>query len=143
MKKIEFQDYPSTETPLNAENLNGMQDNIEKAINELITEEYKEGTNLIISSSNITPVNAYYKRYGKIVTFKFSFHVTSNITNNTLFATLNIPPSKTGFYSVIRSAASGQIGAVNITGADNLELKASGTISTDEWYTIAATYVGV
>ena len=34
MKKIEFQDYPSTETPLNAENLNQMQDNMEEAINE-------------------------------------------------------------------------------------------------------------
>ena len=33
MKKIEFQDYPSTETPLNAENLNQMQENIEDAIN--------------------------------------------------------------------------------------------------------------
>ena len=32
MKKIKFQDYPSTETPLNAENLNSMQDNIENAI---------------------------------------------------------------------------------------------------------------
>ena len=34
MKKIEFQNYPSTETPLNAENLNQMQDNIETSINE-------------------------------------------------------------------------------------------------------------
>lgn len=32
MKKIEFQDYPSTETPLSAENLNQMQTNIEYAI---------------------------------------------------------------------------------------------------------------
>lgn len=31
MEKIKFQDYPSTETPLNAENLNTMQDNIENA----------------------------------------------------------------------------------------------------------------
>jgi hypothetical protein len=30
MKKIEFQDYPSTETPLNAGNMNGMQTNIEE-----------------------------------------------------------------------------------------------------------------
>ena len=139
MKKINFinNDAPY----LSAENLNQMQDNIETDINELITEEYKEGASLIISSSNITLVNAYYKRYGKVVTFKMSFHVTSDITNSTTFATLNIPPSKTGFYSVIRSAANGKIGAVNITGANNLELKASGTLSTDEWYTVAATYV--
>ena len=35
MNKIEFQDYPSTETPLNAENLNQMQDNIENEIGNL------------------------------------------------------------------------------------------------------------
>jgi len=34
MNKIEFQDYPSTETPLNAENLNKMQTNIENEIKD-------------------------------------------------------------------------------------------------------------
>lgn len=37
MNKIEFQDYPSTETPLNAENLNQMQTNIEEEINKAKT----------------------------------------------------------------------------------------------------------
>ena len=34
MNKITFKDLPSTETPINAENLNLMQDNIESAVNE-------------------------------------------------------------------------------------------------------------
>jgi len=34
MDKITFKDLPSTETPINAENLNLMQDNIESAVNE-------------------------------------------------------------------------------------------------------------
>ena len=34
MNKITFEDLPSTNTPINAENLNLMQDNIESAINE-------------------------------------------------------------------------------------------------------------
>ena len=32
MNLIEFKDYPSTETPLNAENLNQMQDNMETSL---------------------------------------------------------------------------------------------------------------
>ena len=139
MKKINF---VNNDAPyLSAENLNQMQDNIETAINELITEEYKDGTSLIISSSNITPVQVYYKRYGKVVTFKFSFHATSNISNGTMFVKLNIPASPTGFYSVIRSASSGQMRAVNLTGQDKLDITASGTITKDDWYTIVATYV--
>ena len=36
MEKINFKDLPSTETPINAENLNQMQDNIEDAIGEIV-----------------------------------------------------------------------------------------------------------
>lgn len=35
MEKIIFEDLPSTKTPLNAENLNKIQDSIEKEINEI------------------------------------------------------------------------------------------------------------
>lgn len=35
MKKIIFEDLPSTKTPLNAENLNQIQENVENAINEV------------------------------------------------------------------------------------------------------------
>lgn len=34
MEKIIFEDYPSTNTPLNAENLNQIQENVEEAIEE-------------------------------------------------------------------------------------------------------------
>lgn len=37
MKKITFKDLPSTETPINATNLNAMQDNTETEINKIIT----------------------------------------------------------------------------------------------------------
>ena len=38
MEKIIFEDLPSTKTPLNAENLNKIQDNIENAINKINNE---------------------------------------------------------------------------------------------------------
>ena len=37
MEKIFFEDLPSTKTPLNAENLNKIQENVETAINETDT----------------------------------------------------------------------------------------------------------
>lgn len=41
MQKLIFEDYPSTNTPIDADNLNLMQDNVEEAINEIV----EEGTN--------------------------------------------------------------------------------------------------
>lgn len=35
MQKINFEDYPSTNTPIDADNLNDLQDNVEEAIEEL------------------------------------------------------------------------------------------------------------
>jgi hypothetical protein len=45
MNKINFEDLPSTETPLNAENLNQLQTNIEDAL------FYKDGDTYVLSSS--------------------------------------------------------------------------------------------
>lgn len=71
MNKIEFQDYPSTKTPLNAENLNQLQDNIEEAIDVksvYSTEETKIGTWV-----------AGQTLYRKVVIFSNS--INSNLTN--------------------------------------------------------------
>lgn len=38
MQKIDFENYPSTATPINATNLNAIQDNTETAINSVISE---------------------------------------------------------------------------------------------------------
>lgn len=53
MKKINFQDLPSTETPINSSNLNQMQNNIEKAMVE----------NIPPSSENIDNINKTEFRY--------------------------------------------------------------------------------
>lgn len=50
MKKIEFENLPNTKTPLSAENLNIMQDNIEEEINGILNNQFvgatKEATNV-------------------------------------------------------------------------------------------------
>lgn len=55
MEKIIFENYPSTETPLNANNLNQLQDNVEEALSDLnedIEESITEATekNIITAS---------------------------------------------------------------------------------------------
>lgn len=54
MEKIIFEDLPSTNTPLNAENLNKIQDNIEDAIQELINKEIVLYENATGSNGTIT-----------------------------------------------------------------------------------------
>ena len=45
MNKIEFKDLPSTDTPIYSANLNLLQDNVEDAINELVSSlEFKDYT---------------------------------------------------------------------------------------------------
>lgn len=46
MELIEFKDLPNTDTPINAENLNKMQENIESAINEIPMKVLTIGTNI-------------------------------------------------------------------------------------------------
>lgn len=56
MTKITFEDLPSTNTPLNASNLNTMQDNVEDAINSVDTElNSKQDT--LVSGTNIKTIN--------------------------------------------------------------------------------------
>ena len=45
MQKINFENKPSTVSPINATNLNALQDNVENAINELVSSlEFKDYT---------------------------------------------------------------------------------------------------
>lgn len=99
MEKIIFQDYPSTETPLNAENLNQVQTNIENAINGIVESgsnengewiKWADGT--MICGKKITGTVACNKAWGSLFetgaislgswsqTFK-KFH-TISITNH-------------------------------------------------------------
>ena len=57
MNKITFKDYPDTTTPLNANNLNQMQTNIESAIEDNITSIENIESNVAEVESDITTIN--------------------------------------------------------------------------------------
>lgn len=54
MQKITFEDLPSTNTPLNANNLNTLQDNVEDAINNILLNIYPVGS-IYMSINNTNP----------------------------------------------------------------------------------------
>lgn len=73
MQKIDFQNYPNTTTPVDADNLNDLQDNVEEAINEIVE-----------SNSNI---NGNYIKYvdGTMICYKT---VIANVTMDTAWGSL-------------------------------------------------------
>lgn len=58
MDKITFKDYPDTTTPLNANNLNQMQTNVENAISENTTSISNIENNVAAIESDITTINS-------------------------------------------------------------------------------------
>lgn len=54
MQKITFENLPSTNTPLNASNLNTLQDNVEDAINNILLNIYPVGS-IYMSINNTNP----------------------------------------------------------------------------------------
>jgi len=84
MQKIEFKNLPSKETPISAENLNIMQDNIEDAI---ITTEATTTANGLMSSSDKTKLNGISTGANKYVLPTASstlggVKTTSTVTSN-------------------------------------------------------------
>lgn len=65
MEKIIFEDYPSTKTPISANNLNKIQDNAENAINGVILYENADGSKEAITLSdnlsNYKFIEIFYK----------------------------------------------------------------------------------
>lgn len=53
MEKINFQDYPSTDTPINSTNLNGLQDNVEADIGDLTNLATTSRSNLVSAINNL------------------------------------------------------------------------------------------
>lgn len=69
MNKINWENLPSTATPINAENLNAMQDNIEEAIEELIISEDK--------TISVSAVANQYKYAEKSITVPAGYKLLS------------------------------------------------------------------
>lgn len=58
MNKIEFKDFPNLSTPINAEKLNQMQTNIEKAVEENKTSIGSIENNITTMTSDISTINS-------------------------------------------------------------------------------------
>lgn len=77
MRKISWEDYPSTATPINADNLNAMQDNIETEI------EGKTQKDIITIYLDNTITNPIVETYTKIpLTLKTSVGNKLTVSNN-------------------------------------------------------------
>lgn len=73
MKKITFEDLPSTNTPINSTNLNKLQDNVENAINGTTLYENLNGTQEDFTLSDS------YKNYKKIdIVYGYASWVQTN-----------------------------------------------------------------
>ena len=85
MNKIKFENLPSKKTPLSAEILNTMQDNIEKAINNAVGKIIESGSNSngeYIKFSDGTMICRKYINFGKkaITTTWGSFYESEKMT---------------------------------------------------------------
>ena len=76
MQKINFENKPSTVSPINATNLNALQDNVENAINELVSSlEFKDYT----SQKNCTLKSGKILKFGRLVIIQIT--ITPTITH--------------------------------------------------------------
>ena len=78
MEKINFEDLPSTDTPINSTNLNLLQTNVENSINDIIEDKsltengYQKIGDLIIQWGNYQ-IDVTATQVDKIITFPKSF----------------------------------------------------------------------
>lgn len=109
MEKIIFEDLPSTKTPLNAENLNKIQENIENAINGIVESgsnengtyiKFADGTMICMQNFVLTVAitnsegNGYYARVESEIpnypqTFTKIYYANVSLFNNNI---MNVVP---------------------------------------------------
>lgn len=84
MDKINFQNLPSTETPINADNLNKLQDNVENAIGVVDDKVSHIDFELLQDANNLK-----IYRYGDLVIGHIENLVNDTISAYTAIATIN------------------------------------------------------
>lgn len=91
MQKINFQNLPNTTTPVNATNLNNLQDNVEDAISDI----FESGSwTPVIENANVTyerQQGTYYK-IGKLVNLTFRLQGTINSVASSGYAFISGVP---------------------------------------------------
>lgn len=113
MQKIPFEDLPSTNTPINATNLNTMQTNVEVAMKNTYTSSTTDTYNcnyingIVESGSN---ANGYYTKYidGTLICKNYFGPITTN-GGSGLNTTVNLPTSFiNNEYTIVATILDGQ-----------------------------------
>ena len=87
MNKINFKNLPSTNTPLNAENLNAMQNNIENAINNILQSGTTNNVNYI------KYIDGTLIQYGKVTLQSYTGRSSGGLTYWSQATTITLPVS--------------------------------------------------
>ena len=87
MNKINFENLPSTNTPLNAENLNAMQNNIENAINNILQSGTTNNVNYI------KYIDGTLIQYGKVTLQSYTGRSSGGLTYWSQATTITLPVS--------------------------------------------------
>lgn len=87
MNKINFENLPSTNTPLNAENLNAMQNNIENAINNILQSGTTNNVNYI------KYIDGTLIQYGKVTLQSYTGRSSGGLTYWSQETTITLPVS--------------------------------------------------
>ena len=153
MVKINFENLPSTNTPLSAENLNLLQDNVEDAIPTLDSAVSTSSTNGVENqaiTNYVNSLNAYstgipsynntyistigycnYVKYGRLVIVNMNGNVSQNIPTNTIIFS-NLPPLR------VVDRAVGSITFANNSSArvyiQGTEIKIDGATNITGWF---------
>ena len=84
MEKINFENLPSTNVPISADNLNLMQDNIENAINGFASSEEGQWTPIVSTIESKEPTIKYLKQVGEYIKYGnlvwINFYIEANIS---------------------------------------------------------------
>ena len=123
MQKINFENKPSTVSPINATNLNALQDNVENAINEI-----SEKSEWITLSSDY---QCFYRKVGKVVELNMIASSKSlEFGKNIVLGTLNegFRPSKR-----IRSFVYNRSSSVATPRNVYIEIQPSGSVYMFNW----------
>ena len=87
MNKINWQNAPSTATPINAENLNAMQNNIENAINNILQSGTTNNVNYI------KYIDGTLIQYGKVTLQSYTGRSSGGLTYWSQATTITLPVS--------------------------------------------------
>ena len=125
--KTNWENLPSTNTPLNANNLN----KIENALSQLLNASWQQAT---INSNNVSSGAVYYIEIGsKTYVGIYDLVLSNNVTNGTILAT-GLPQRNSGAFMIQQFYTNNGL-RVTINSSGQLKVNYdNASASSSEWY---------